>query len=72
MKLAMVRINAGNVTNFFKANDIVCEVGDYVIVENMKDYDLGKVVAIVETTEELAKYVYNGTVSKNIVRKIEL
>ena len=72
MKLVMVRINAGNITNLFKLNDLVCEVGDYVIVENMKDYDLGKVVAIVETNEELVKYIHNKTISKSVVRKIEI
>lgn len=46
------------------------KIGDYAVVENMKGYDLIKVVGIIETTEKDAKKFSNTNYNdmKNIIR----
>ena len=44
------------------------EIGDYAIVENINDYDLIKIVGIVETQEKYLKHITN--VNKNKMKKV--
>ena len=46
------------------------EIGDYAIVENMNDYDLVKIVGILETSDKYAKFI-NDRKLKNVVSIIK-
>lgn len=68
MKLIAGRINNCNTTYFWNIDEqFDYQIGDYAIVENMGDYDLVKIVGVIETTEEYVKYLTNKKVNKNVV-----
>ena len=46
------------------------KIGDYAIVENMNDYDLVKIVGIVDTTDKYAKFITNRNVNKKVIKII--
>lgn len=46
------------------------EIGDYAIVENMNDYDLVKIVGILETSDKYSKFI-NDRKFKNVVSIIK-
>lgn len=70
MKLIMGKLNNGNVINYWNTSDFVSDisVGDYAIVENMNDYDLVKIVGIVETEEKYTKFLVPNGVSKRVIK----
>lgn len=72
MKVIAGRINSGNITRYWLANDIDCKVGDYAIVEINTDYDLIKVVGIIETTEELCRYIANVNITKKVMKIVSI
>lgn len=72
-KLIIGKINSANVINYWNVGDnytpdVVC--GDYAIVENRNDYDLVKIVGIVETKPEYEKFLVQNGVSKKVIRYI--
>ena len=70
-KIIMGRINSSNTVGFWKAGDGCTPdvfVGDYAIVENMNDYDLIKIIAILETSEKYEKFIVPNGITKSVVR----
>ena len=61
--------NCPNVYYWELPNNIILipKIGDYVVVENMNDYDLVKVVGIVETNEKYSKFITNCQMNKKVV-----
>ena len=72
MRLIAAKLNSDNIVRFWKTEKNNFEVGDYAIVENRNDYDLVKIVGIVETTEKYSSFFVNGyPVSKSVVSIIQ-
>lgn len=70
MKLIAGKLNSGT-TNFWNIpENAVYEIGDYAIVQNKNDYDLVKIVGIVETNEKYSKIITGVEVSKSVVNII--
>lgn len=70
-KLIVGRINSANIIGYWNTGDIYTpdvEVGDYAIVENKTDYDLIKIIGILETEEKYEKMLVNNGVSKKVVK----
>ena len=68
MKLIAGKLNSDNFIRFWKIEKGDFNVGDYAIVENINDYDLVKIVGIVETTEKYTYFLTNGCpVIKNVI-----
>lgn len=66
------RLNNCNATYFWNIDSYMdFEIGDYAIVENMNDYDLIKIIGIIETTEKYAKYISNHKINKKVVSIID-
>lgn len=70
-KLIIGKINSSNTIGYWKVGngytpDII--VGDYAIVENKNDYDLIKIIGIVETNEKYEKFLVQNGVSKSAIR----
>lgn len=76
MKLIAGKINSDNVVRYWNlegenAIDVaVIGIGNYAIVENKNDYDLVKIVGIIETNEKYAKFLTGVNVNKKVVRLI--
>lgn len=76
MKLIAGKINSDNVVRYWNldrenAIDVaVIGIGNYAIVENKNDYDLVKIVGIVETNEKYAKFLTGANVNKKVVSVI--
>lgn len=71
MKVIIGKINSSNTIGYWDVGegytpDVVS--GDYAIVENKNDYDLVKIIGIVETKEEYGKFLAPNGVSKSVVR----
>lgn len=71
MKIIMGKINASNTFGFWNTGknytpDV--SVGDYAIVENRNDYDLIKIIGILETNEKYEKFLAPHGVSKEVVQ----
>lgn len=67
MKLIAGKLNSG-ITHFWNvAEELYFEIGDYAIVENKNDYDLVKIVGIVETNKKYSKFITDVNVNKNVV-----
>ena len=66
MKLMAGKFNGCNEVYYWDISGFedVPVIGDYAIVENKNDYDLVKVIAIVETTENYRKFLLNKQVNK--------
>ena len=59
MKLIAGKLNSESVVRFWKIEEKFFYVGDYAIVENKNDYDLVKIVGIIETNEKYVSFVTN-------------
>lgn len=83
MKLIIGKLNNANGLYYWKIEDnIVAKfnldnaknfnnlVGNYAIVENMSDFDLVKIVGVVETIPEYEKVLNNKTINKKVVNVI--
>lgn len=71
MKLIIGKINASGTIGYWKAGegytpDVIA--GDYAIVENKNDYDLVKILGIVETNGKYEKFFAQNGVSKQAIR----
>ena len=69
-KLLIGKINASNTIGYWNIGenytpDVIS--GDYAIVENKTDYDLIKIIGIVELREEYEKFLFNSKVSKKAI-----
>ena len=68
MKLIAGKLNSDTFIRFWKTEERYLYVGDYAIVENINDYDLVKIVGIVETEEKYTHFLANGCpVIKNVI-----
>ncbi len=47
------------------------EIGDYAIVENMNDYDLVKIIGVIDTNNKYQKYITNCNINKKVVMIID-
>ena len=72
MKLILGKLNKDGIKNYWLANDIAPDVccGDYAIVENINDYDLVKIIGIVETDEKYCGFLTPFGVSKKVIKFI--
>lgn len=70
MKLIIGKLNRTNIINYWNTSDFILDVsvGDYAILENMNDYDLVKIVGIVETEEKYTKFLVPNGVSKRVIK----
>lgn len=71
MRLIIGKINASNTIGYWNIRnnytpDIIS--GDYAVVENENDFDLIKVIGIVEINEKYVKYLCQNGVSKSVVK----
>jgi len=73
-----IKLIAGKLNNFENAYywdvsmiDRNFEIGDYAIVENMSDYDLVKIIGIVETNEKYSRYITNRKNVKKVIMIID-
>lgn len=68
MRIIAGKLNSDNIVRYWKVGDEIFNVGDYAIVENKNDYDLVKIIGIVETNEKYASFFANGySISKNVI-----
>ena len=68
IKMIAGKLNNCNQTYYWEIDDEhYFQIGDYAIVENMNDYDLVKIVGVVETTEKYARFIVNAKVNKKVV-----
>lgn len=72
MKLIAGKINNCNMIYYWDISDFEIEpkIGDYAVVQNMNDFDLVKVIAIVETDIKYRKFLLNKAVSKKALFSI--
>lgn len=71
MKVIIGKINSDNTIGCWNVGkdytpDVI--VGDYAIVENKNDYDLVKVIGIVETNDKYGKFLAPNGISKSAIR----
>ena len=69
-KIIMGRINSSNTVGFWKAGDGCTPdviAGDYAIVENRNDYDLIKIIAVLETSEKYEKFIVPNGITKKAI-----
>lgn len=70
MTLIIGRINASNTLGYWKAGEAYTpdvRAGDYAIVENKNDYDLVKILGVVETNSKYEKFLVQNGVSKKVI-----
>lgn len=70
-KVIIGKINSSNIIGYWNAGegytpDVIA--GDYAIVENKNDYDLIKIIGIVETNEKYKKFLAPNGISKSAIR----
>jgi rhamnose utilization protein RhaD (predicted bifunctional aldolase and dehydrogenase) len=71
VKLIAGRLNNCSTTYYWKLNSHVnFNIGDYAIIENMSDYDLVKIVGVLETNEKYLKKIINQDIYKNVIKII--
>lgn len=68
----MIKIIAGKLnglitSNYWLENGTNATVGDYVIVENRKGYDLAEVTGILETDEKHISLIIGNKINKKAV-----
>ena len=69
-KLLIGKINASNTIGYWNIGENYTPdvaSGDYAIVENKTDYDLIKIIGIVELREEYEKFLFHNKVSKKAI-----
>ncbi len=72
IKYVAGRLNSCNTTYYWNIDeDMKFEIGDYAIVENMNDYDLIKIVGVIETTEKYGKFIQNHKINKKVIEIID-
>lgn len=73
VKLIAGKLNNCNLIYYWNIdNDTDFEIGDYAIVENMKSYDLVRIIGVVETTKELVGMITNCKINKNVIQIVDL
>ena len=74
MRIICGKINRENVVNYWLC-DLktlnINDIGNYAIVENRNDYDLVKIVGILETNEKYLKFVTDVNPYKKVVQIVE-
>lgn len=83
MKLIIGKLNNNNGLYYWKIEEDIINkfnldesknfnnlVGNYAIVENMNDFDLVKIVGVVESIPEYEKVLNNKTINKKVVNII--
>lgn len=72
MKLIAGKINNCATTYYWDISEfkVMPKIGDYAVVENMNDYDLVKIVGIVETSEKYQKFI-TGSKTKKVIMAID-
>lgn len=74
MKLIAGKLNQDSTIRYWmlegeNLKDIeVFGIGHYAVVENKSDYDLVKIIGIVETEEKYAKFLTGVNVNKKVIR----
>lgn len=73
MKLIAGKMNYSKQTYYWELPEFstIPNVGDYAIVQNLTDYDLVKIVGILETNEEYIKFITGVNVNKNVIKIID-
>ena len=68
MKLILGKLNTGAIF-YWDISDMKLEpsIGDYAIVENLNDYDLVKIIGIVETSGKYCKRLTHTCKPKKVV-----
>lgn len=61
------KLNGLNVSNYWLINEKKVTIGDYVIVENKKGYDLVEVTGILETDEEHINQIIGNQINKKVI-----
>lgn len=73
MKVIAGKLNKDNIVNYWLCDLCILnknDIGNYAIVENRNDYDLVKIVGILETNEKYLKFVVGVNPSKKVVQII--
>lgn len=83
MKLIIGKLNSSNTTYYWKIEEDVLTkfnlgedqyfknlIGNYAIVENLNDFDLVKIVGVIETNDKYAKFLTNKTINKKVMNII--
>jgi len=66
VKMIAGKLNNCNQVYYWEIDDDrYFKIGDYAIVENLNDYDLVKIVGVIETTEKYVKFI--NKVNKKVV-----
>lgn len=73
MKLIAGKMNYCKQTYYWELPEFstMPNVGDYAIVENLNDYDLIKIVGILETEEKYAKFITGVDVNKKVIKTLD-
>lgn len=67
IKVIAGKLNGLNVSNYWLINEKKVTIGDYVIVENKKGYDLVEVTGILETDEEHINQIIGNQINKKVI-----
>ena len=70
-KVIVGKLNSTNEVRYWNAGngytpDVIC--GDYAIVENKNDYDLVKIIGIMDINEKYEHFLVPNKISKTAVR----
>lgn len=72
IKLIAGKLNNCNTIYYWNIDeDKDLSIGDYAIVENMNDYDLVKIVGVIETTEKYLRLITNCKQNKKVIEVID-
>lgn len=67
IKVIAGKLNGLAVSNYWLANEMKVAIGDYVIVENRKGYDLVEVTGILETDEDHINQIIGNQINKKVL-----
>ena len=70
MKAILGKLNRSHEVYYWRCDGMYPDVGDYAIVENINDYDLVKIIGIVETDEKYEKFLSKNRISKKVIKTI--
>lgn len=70
IKLIAGRLNGLITSNYWLDEGIYAKVGDYVIVENKRGYDIVEVTATLETDEEHIGLLTGNKINKKVLLRI--
>lgn len=74
MKVIAGKLNKDNIVNYWLCDVATLhdsDIGNYAIVENRNDYDLVKIVGILDTNEKYLKFIVGVNPSKKVIRIVE-